>query len=296
MLKYLLLFAVLLPACFLSLSASSGQEGFSRVEIPRLPARLDFAGEAVPLAHYDVREALGRELMTNSYMHSRTMLAILRTHRYFPVIVPILHRYGIPDDFKYLCVAESNLDPNAVSSSGAAGLWQLMRGTASSFGLLVEKEVDERYHVEKATEAACRLLRENYDEFGSWTLAAAAYNLGRSGVRRRIDRQGTDDYYESFFPAETMRYVYRILAFKVLLSDPSAFGFSVGHRDGYKPLGPWKEDTVSDRKIDWSAWAQSRSTTYKLLRELNPWIRDYTYDNKDGRVFTVRLPDGNFRE
>ena len=232
------------------------------VVVPALPQSLEFAGEAVPLDNYDTRESLLRELMSCMYLHSRTTLTLLATTRYFPVIEPIMKKYGIPDDFKYLCMAESGLDPNVRSGAGAAGLWQLMPVYAKSVGLLVGGDVDERYDVTKATEAACRYLADAYERLGSWTLAAASYNVGIAGVSRRLAKQGVDSYYDLFLPAETLRYVFRVLAFKLIAPDPAAYGFRIDPDDYYK---------------------------------LNHWIRDYDYDNKAGRSFVIKVPNRDFR-
>ena len=191
------------------------------VVVPELPDKLDFAGEAVPLENFDTRESLLRELMSNMYLHSRTTLTLLATTRYFPIIEPILKKYGIPEDFKYLCMAESGLDPNVRSSAGAAGLWQLMPPFAKSVGLFIGTGVDERYHIEKATEAACKYLLDAKERLGSWTLAAASYNVGVAGVSRRLKKQGVSSYYDLYLPEETMRYVFRVLAFKLITPDPS---------------------------------------------------------------------------
>ena len=265
------------------------------VVVPALPQSLEFAGEAVPLDNYDTRESLLRELMSCMYLHSRTTLTLLATTRYFPVIEPIMKKYGIPDDFKYLCMAESGLDPNVRSGAGAAGLWQLMPVYAKSVGLLVGGDVDERYDVTKATEAACRYLADAYERLGSWTLAAASYNVGIAGVSRRLAKQGVDSYYDLFLPAETLCYVFRVLAFKLIAPDPAAYGFRIDPDDYYKPLTDYHEATVEGRPIDWAAVARSHGTNYKMLRELNHWIRDYDYDNKAGRSFVIKVPNRDFR-
>lgn len=269
--------------------------GFARVELPTLPRAVDFAGEAVPLHNYDTRESLLRELLVNSYMHSRTYLALLNSERYFSIIEPILVKNGIPLDFKYLCVAESGLNPDAVSSARAGGLWQIMPGTGSDYGLEVGPEVDERFHIEKATEVACAHLRKSYEKFGSWTLAAAAYNLGDAGVERRIERQGISNYYDIFTPDETRRYLFRILSFKLIFTDPAAYGYDIRRGDFFRPLTDYHAVEVCDVYIDWSAFAAANGTTYRMLRELNHWIRDYQYENIDCKIYTVKIPNAGFR-
>lgn len=274
------------------------KEPMAPVMIPPMPAQLDFAGERVPLEHYDTRESLIREMSVSCYMHSRTLLTLLATTRYFPVIEPILKKHGIPEDFKYLCMAESGLNPNVRSTAGAAGLWQFMEPAGKEFGLFIgtNRLVDERYHIEKSTEAACKYILDAKRRLGSWTLAAAAYNAGVGGVQTRMQKQGVKDYYDLFLPDETMRYVFRILSFKLITPDPDRYGFVIARDDYYKPLTDYYEIEVNDATIDWSAVAQSQGTNYKMLRELNHWIRDYTYTNSGKRTFTVRIPNEGFRK
>ncbi len=288
---------IILGTLFLTVTyPCSAQSSLSRTCLPPLPDTMAFAGERVPLENFDTRESLQRELLVMTYMHSRTLLTLLRTTRYFPVIKPIMAEFGIPEDFVFLCMAESGLDPNALSIAGAGGIWQIMPAVGKSYGLSVGNDIDERYHIEKATETACRILNENYAEFGSWTLAAAAYNLGKNGVRRRIDKQGVSDYYDAFFPEETMRYVFRILTFKLLVESPRDYGFEVERDDYYLPFADYREESVSGHRIDWSQTAIQYGTTYKMLRVLNPWIRDYEYHNSTvDRSFTVKIPSKNFR-
>ena len=211
------------------------------------------------------------------------------------MIEPILKKYGIPDDFKYLCMAESGLDPDVRSGAGAAGLWQLMPPYAKSAGLFMSGGVDERYHIERATEAACKYLADAKARLGSWTLAAASFNAGIAGVSRRLEKQGVNSYYDLFLPDETMRYVFRVLAFKLIASDPETYGYRIAREDYYQPLTDYHEVTVDNAAIDWSAVARSNGTTYKMLRELNHWIRDYDYDNKARRSFVIKVPNGGFR-
>ncbi len=270
--------------------------GFARVEVPPLPDKLDLAGEPVPMQNQDTRESLMREMLTTFYMHSRTLQTILASERYFAVIEPILAKYGVPDDFKYLCMAESGLNPEARSGAGAGGLWQLMPAYAKSAGLLVGDEVDERYHIEKSTEAACRYLIDAKRRLGSWTLAAAAFNAGVAGVSRRLEKQGVESYYDLFLPNETLRYVFRVLSFKLLMSDPAAYGYQIDKKEYYPLLPAYEEVIIDDPEIDWAAFAREHGTHYKQIRQLNPWIRDYDYTNKAGRSFTVKIPKGSARK
>lgn len=270
--------------------------GMQAVALPPLPESLSFAGEKVPLENFDTRESLQREMLTTAYMHSRTSLTLLNSRRYFAIIEPILAANGIPDDFKYLCMAESGLDPEAVSAAGAGGLWQIMKGTGKDYGLEVSDDVDERFHLEKSTDVACKYLLESYGKLGSWTLAAAAYNAGRDGVAARIGNQGTDSYYDTFFPQETLRYVFRILSLKIIAENPSGYGFMITEKDYYPPFGQWREAEASGKPIRWNDFAAENGTTFKMLRMLNPWIRSYEYANRGDRIWTVKVPSEGFRE
>lgn len=267
----------------------------ANVVLPPLPAKIDFAGEPVPLDNYDTRESLIKDILVTGYMHSRTIQTLLASTRYFPVIEPILKKYGVPDDFKYLCMAESGFNPNARSGAGAAGLWQLMPSAAKEHGLFIGTGVDERYHIEKSTEAACKYLLDAKKRLGSWALAAASYNVGVAGVRTRLEKQGVSDYYDMFLPDETMRYVFRCLSFKLLTQNPEAYGYIVDPSAYFMPLDNYTEVEVKGAEIDWSAVAREHGTTYKMLRELNPWVRDYTYSNKALRTFVLKVPGKGFR-
>ncbi len=266
------------------------------VRIRPLPMDLTFAGESIPMDYPYVREAIDREVLTTSCMHTSTTRALRNSSRYFPIIEPILKENGIPEDFKYLCVAESGLNPNAISSAKAAGLWQFMTSAAKTYGVETGANVDLRYNIEIATRAACRYLKEAYKRFGSWTLAAASYNVGQAGVSRRMETQGVDNYWDLFLPEETMRYVPRILSFKILMSDPAKYGFELNEQDYYPAFENYTEVGVSDVQIEWSEFAKKHGTNYRQLRILNPWIRSYSYSNKTGKEYTVKVPNENFKE
>lgn len=296
--------AILFSSIFMIFACSSAPQSEQSTDIgemaqvvrPAIPKKLSFAGEKVPLDKYDVRESLQRELLVTSYLHSRTFLSLLNTQRYFEIIVPIMERYKVPEDFKYLCMAESGLDPDVVSYAGAGGLWQIMPATGRSYGLEVGKQVDERYHIEKCTEAACKYLLDSYERFGSWTMAAAAYNLGDAGVKRRIEAQQVTDYYDSFFPAETLRYVYRILSLKLLTENPEEYGYQIAEEEYYKPLTDYRTVETNEAEIDWCQFAIDNGTTYKMLRELNHWIRDYKHSNSGRKTYEVKIPNAKFRD
>jgi len=253
-----------------------------------IPKDLEFAGEKVPLDQLDVRESLDRELLVNTYWQSQTLLFIKRAERYFPVIEEILRKYNIPEDFKYLPVAESGLT-HAVSPARAVGFWQLLSGTAKEYGLEVNSEIDERYHVEKSTEAACKYLKESYEKYGNWTMAAASYNAGRRGIDRQVERQKEADYYDLLLYEETSRYVFRILAYKLILSNPSDFGFYVGKDDLYPPV-PYFEVTVDGKVDNFADFSKKYNINYKILKWMNPWLREDHLTNSSGKSYQIRIP------
>lgn len=268
----------------------------AQVRVPALPPSLSFAGERVPLENFDTRESLERELLVTANMHSRTMVTILNSERYLSIVKPILKEMGVPEDMVYLCMAESGLDPNIMSTAKAAGLWQLMPATGREGGLEVNAEVDERYDIERSTRVAANYLLKCYRRFGSWTLAAAAYNLGEAGVSKRMELQAPcKSYYDIWLPDETRRYMFRILSFKVLMGNPLAYGYAINASNQHKKFVDYHTVTISDLNIKWPEFAAKHGTNYKMLRELNHWIRDYAYENKTGRTLTVKIPDAGFR-
>lgn len=259
---------------------------FRSVEIPDSAT---FAGERVPLERFDVKEALDRELIVNSYFHSQTIRLIKLAPRYFSIIEPILKEEGIPEDFKYLAVAESGFDPRAESYAGAIGFWQFLRGTAQDYGLEINGEVDERYHVEKATYAACDYLKDAYERYGNWTMVAAAYNAGMRGVERQVERQKSTNYYDLLFVEETQRYVFRIIALKLVLQNPERYNFIIGDEEKY-PIIPTKDVEVSGKVDDFADFAHVHGINYKLLKDFNPWLRKTYLNNSAGKKYTIRIP------
>ena len=251
-----------------------------------------FADERVPLEMFNIRERYERELLSNTYFHSNTMVLLKRSKRWFPVIEPILKEYGIPDDFKYLCVIESYLT-NAVSPAGAAGFWQFMKGTAEDYGLKINKEVDMRYNVELETEAACKYFLKAYDRFGSWTLTAAAYNAGTSRVLKFMKEQGVDSYYDLLMADETERYVFRILAIKTIFENPEKYGIHVSPKLSYEP---YKYDIVKvDKSVqNWAEFAKEHDITYKLLKIFNPWLRSNSLKVNKGEIYEIKIPKKPF--
>lgn len=253
----------------------------------KVPAYIDFAGEQVPIQTMDVKERFERELLSVSYWHSNTFLMLKRKTRWFPLIERILAEEGVPDDFKYLCVAESGLD-NVTSPAGAKGFWQFMTGTAEEYGLEVNGEVDERFHVEKSTRAACKYLKWAKNKFGSWTTAAASYNMGVAGLDRQMERQGEPNYYDLLLNSETSRYIFRILSFKEILSKPQNYGFIIDSQDQYQPY-QYREVMVDYSVSDFAAFAKKHGTNYKSLKILNPWLRDNMLTVKHN-TYLVKIP------
>jgi len=253
-----------------------------------IPEYLDFAGEPVPLSDPDVRERMDRELLVNTYWQSNGLLMFKRANKYFPVIEPILEKYGVPDDFKYLAVIESGL-LNAVSPAGARGIWQIMPATAREYGLEVNDNVDERYHLVKSTEAACEYLLASKERFGSWTLAAAAYNAGNAGINRRLSGQQVEDYYNLLLGEETGRYMFRIIAFKEIMSNPKTYGFNFREKDLYTMVPSFNVEV--DKSIDdLAAFALEYEINYKILKIHNPWLRETKLNNRSGKKYQIEIP------
>ncbi len=285
---------ILLFASFLQSEEEGSSDNYgqylSGYMISALPIaeELYFAGEAVPMRRHEIRERYDRELLVNTYWQSSTLLLFKRANKWFPVIEPILAAHGVPDDFKYLALIESGL-MNVVSPAGATGFWQILQGTGRDLGLEVNNYVDERYHVEKATAAACVYLLDAKERYGSWTMAAAAYNIGNSRLRRISENQRADNYYDLFLNEETARYVFRILAVKTIFEDPEASGFYFREEDLYPPLS--YQTVVVDTTIsDLVAFAFLYDITYKDLRDYNPWLRGYELPNQSGKTYEFKIP------
>ena len=260
-----------------------------RIISPEVPKEIYFAGERVPLENFEVYERVDREILVNTYWHSATILAMKRANRWFPVIEPILKRFNVPDDFKYLAVAESNLD-NVVSPAGATGYWQFMKAAGERYGLEVTSEVDERYHVEKSTEAACKYLLESYQKYGNWTMAAASYNMGVAGVDNQIGRQKADNYYNLVLNSETSRYIARIVSLKLIMQNPQKYGFDLKELDLYPPLKTYEVE-LPGSVTDFADWAALRESNYKILKIYNPWLRDNKLTNRSGKSYKILMPE-----
>jgi membrane-bound lytic murein transglycosylase D len=262
------------------------------IEAPEYPSDLNFAGEIIPVDMFYIRENFERELLVNTYWHSSTLLLLKRSTRWFPVIEPILKKNGIPDDFKYLCAIESNLS-QAKSPAGAVGFWQILETTAKELGLEVTEDVDERYNVERSTEAACKYFLKSYQKFGNWSLVAASYNAGTKKISELIATQQASSYFDLLMPEETERYLFRILAIKLIIQDPEAYGFKLDACDYYEPLES-TEVKISGQVTSWTNFAKEHGITYKLLKIYNPWLRTDKLKNLAGKSYMLRLPAGEF--
>ena len=252
------------------------------------PNNLDFCGENVPINSFDIRERFDRELLVNIYWQSNMMLLIKRANKWFPLIEEILNEEGIPNDFKYLAVVESGLE-NLRSPRGAKGFWQLMPSTAKEFGLEVNNNVDERYHVEKSTRVACKYLKKAKTKFGNWTLAAASFNRGIYGIEKELLKQKVESYYDLLLNNETRRYIFRILAVKIIMSNPKTYGFIFEQSDLY--------ESTPVRIINWdlpiqniSSFAEEQGINYKLLKIFNPWLIQNHLNNKSRKKYQIKIP------
>ncbi len=262
-----------------------------RIYSPVLPDTIKFAGELVSMDVYYVREALDREILSNMYWHTNTILNMKRAYRHFPVIEPILKKHGVPSDLKYLAVIESGL-LNVTSPAKAQGYWQFIKATGKKYGLEITDEVDMRNSLEASTEAACKFLKALYAQFGSWTLAAAAYNCGENGLQRQINLQSVNNYYDLRLNSETARYVYRIVAVKLIMQDPQSYGFNLRYKDMY-PQIPYRTVELKGQNVDLYDFAKDNGTTYKMLREMNPWLITNKLVNKENKTYIVKFPIEN---
>ncbi len=259
-----------------------------KIKSPYLPSTIDFAGEKIQISEQDIKERLDRELMATVFWQSNTMMLLKRSRKYFSIIEPILDKYGIPEDFKYLCVAESGLS-NVSSPLGAKGFWQLMEETAKPYGLEINDFVDERYNIEKATITACLYFKESYSKFNNWTLVAASYNRGLAGTSRDLASQEVNSFYDLHMNDETSRYIFRILAYKLIFENPELYGFYLKPEDYYRII-PTTTDTIDSTINSLSILAKAKGTNYKMLKLLNPWLRDKTLPNKSRKKYEILLP------
>ena len=280
-----------ISSSYLNTSDNVHQQGFNNkynVYSILKPNNLKFANELIPDSSLDIWERLDKELLKNIYWQSNTLLYFKRANKYFPIIEEILAKNNIPDDFKYLALIESGFE-YTVSPSGAAGFWQIMKGTAREYGLEVNYAIDERYNLRKSTEAACKYLQKAYDEFGSWTMAAASYNMGINGVRRKIEKQETNNYFNLYLNDETSRYVFRIIVIKEIMENPRKYGFVFRKNDLY--TFPVVKQIRVDSTIDnLYSFAKEHKTNYKILKKYNPWLRISKLPDKSRRVYYIDIP------
>lgn len=262
-----------------------------QVPPPPVPEYIVFAGETIRFDRADLRERMDRELIAFTYSHNMSTLMIKRANRYFPQIEPVLKRMGIPDDLKYLMVIESNVDPQAASSAGAAGLWQFIQSTGRSYGLEVNANIDERYNIVKSTEAACRFLREAYSKYGDWMTVAASYNGGQAGMDRRIQSQNQEHALDQWLVDETSRYMFRILTAKMMFENPRQFGFRFTPADLYPYIPPKRQVTVTDPIDDLVAFAEKNGVTFADLKRANLWLRESKLNNASHRTYIIDIPD-----
>ena len=259
-----------------------------KIKALKLPNDLNLAGERVPIEKQDIRERMDRELLVNTYWQSNGLLLLKRANKYFPILEPLLKKHGLPDDFKFLALAESGFT-DETSNVGAAGMWHFMKGTGKEYGLEINKNVDERYNIEKSTKVAAEYLKKSKDRFNSWTLAAAAYNAGNYGVSRRLKAQGVDNYYDAKLADETERYVFRILALKEIISNPKKYGFVYEQEDLYT-LTRTTTVRVDTAITNIAAFAKRFGTNYKELKIHNSWLRENKLNNKSRKVYEIKIP------
>lgn len=286
--------AICLTAC-LSISSNDSENVLdgrpvvsSMTMSPDIPSSVVFCDKPIDITRYNMREGYDRELSSFTYFHSTTMLLIKRANRYFPIIEPILKANGIPDDFKYLAVIESHLEPRVTSPAKAVGTWQLLEGTAKQYGLAVTPTVDERCDVAKSTEAACRYLKAAYEKYGDWASVAASYNAGMGRISGELTKQSADSTFDLWLVEETSRYVYRIIAMKQIFENPYKYGFVLRADDLYKPI-ECEEVTVTSDIGDLSDFATKRGITYADLKRFNPWLRDRKLDTL-GKTYVLQIP------
>ena len=277
-------------------SGTASAQAYSQQDIhfkaPGVPRQVVFAGDTVRFSRSDLYERMDRELISFTYMHSNSILMLKKSDRYFRQVEPILKKYGIPDDLKYLMAIESNLNPKAYSSAGAAGLWQFTKTTGKEYGLVIDGEVDERYNIEKETEAACKYLKRAYEKYGDWMTVAASYNAGQGGISRRLESQRQKSALDLWMVEETSRYMFRVLSAKMFFENPTAFGFKVESFEKYPYYSPKEVVTVSGSIASLVDFAEEHGVTYFQLKEANLWLRDDKLLNKNGRTYQIVIPNG----
>lgn len=271
----------------------SSSDSLYAVRSFKLPEEVTFAGERMPLENFDTRESLEREILVSAYRHSSTILIIKKANRYLPMIEKILKKNNIPEDFKYLVAAESEY-ANVISPAGATGFWQIMANTGKEEGMEINDVVDERYDVEKSTQFACDYFKKSYQKYGNWTLAAASYNGGRGGIDNQIEIQNQKNYYDLLLNEETARYIFRVVAYKLIISDPISYGFNITREDLY-PEMDYHEVRIDTAITDLAKFADKYNTNYKMLKYLNPWLRKPFLTPRPKKVYTIKIPAEGMR-
>lgn len=297
--KILLIIVPVVALCIIGVFCSSNETTktvaakvpavLSMTKSVEIPKEVHFAGETIDLDRYDMHERYDRELNSFTYFHSTTMLLIKRANRFFPIIEPILKKNNIPDDFKYLAVIESNLDPRAYSPARAVGLWQFMSATGKQFGLEVASEVDERYHIEKSTEAACKYLHQAYKKYGSWASVALSYNGGQGRISGELNKQQAEDGLDLWLVEETARYYFRMVAIKQIFENPSKYGYIISADQLYKPM-TYKDVKVTSTIADLATFAVDNNVTYAQLKDANPWLRDRKLTVLGAKSYVIQIP------
>lgn len=280
----------LLACAYPNTNGSSPETSGNSTCPPEVPEYAVFANDTIHLQRYDLRERMDRELLAFSYMHSSSILMLKRANRYFPIVEPILKKNGIPDDFKYLMVIESSLNPGARSNAGAAGLWQFMPQTGREFGLEVNQNIDERFHIEKSTEAACRYLKQAYEKYGNWMSVCASYNAGQGRISTQLKKQSSKQALDLWLNEETSRYMFRILAAKLFFNNPQRFGFQLTASQLYPPI-VYHTDTLKHPIENLYDYAQEKGISYAQLKDANLWLRENKLNNKSHRTYVVKIPD-----
>ncbi len=269
------------------------KDKYSIFAIPKPAKEIYFAGERIPLENPDTWERYDKAILKNTYWQSNTLLLLKKSNKYFPIIEPILKKHNIPNDFKYLALIESGLE-NVTSPAKAKGIWQIMKGTAKEFELVVNNEVDERYNLEKSTELACEFLSSAKEKFGTWTLAAASYNMGRTGLQKQINRQDQQAYFDLLLNRETAQYVFRMVAMKQIIENPKKYGFHLQEEDYYQAI-PCYTIEIDSSVNNWATFAEKHGINYKILKIHNPWLRESYLTNKSRRKYQIQIPEkGNY--
>lgn len=283
-------FMMMTSSSFYNALSAQQKTSVAIVENPELPRSVTFAGDKIDLDRIDMYERLDRELTAMAYTHGNTLLVLKRANRYFPQLIPILKENGVPEDLIYLACIESTLNPRAYSGAKAAGLWQFIPSAGKQYGLEINDFVDERYDPEKATIAACKYLKSAYRKYGNWESAAASYNGGMGRITKELDLQGQESAYDLYLVDETTRYMFRLLAMKLIMESPKNYGYYLKSDQLYQPVKT--KTVVVDYPVeDWTAWAKKQGISYLQLREFNPWIRAKSLPNKTGKAYKVKIPD-----